>query len=147
MPGFLVNRGGDGPVITIETLRSHRWRISNLGPVNRNDIVYAKDVSFPDSKFDVLEVLGTHLYYKYAKSVRWDDVLVAFYDARGIMQDLYNWKDQVADITEGLKSHAPSGGYKYNVTIELLSGSGAVIYEATLVNAWPKSTGKCIIGV
>ena len=138
MPGFTVN-DGDGPSNTIETLRSHRWRVTNLGPVNRNDIVYAKEVAMPESKFDILEVLGTYLYYKYAKSLRWDDVVISFYDTRGLMQDLYNWKDLVADNVSGLKSHAPSGGYKQSVTIELLSGSGAAIYEATLENAWPKS--------
>jgi hypothetical protein len=69
MPGFLVNRGGDGPVITIETLRSHRWSGSGA-VIYEATLVNAWPKSITHSKLTMtssdIKLVNALLAYDYA---------------------------------------------------------------------------------
>lgn len=142
MPGFMIGGQGQGPSATMETLRDYRWLITRLGPMNREVLKIARDVTLPDYKVDVLEVLGTFLYYKFAKSVKWDDVSITFYDNGQVLGEMYKWRDMVFDNLSGIKVHTPGQGYKRDAEIQLLDGKGSALNTITLKNAWPKSVSQ-----
>lgn len=138
MPGFMIGgAGGDLDHMT-ETLRSHRWLITKLGPVNPRRLVIARDLNLPDLAIEQQEVLGGLIWYKFAKAVKWQDAQVAFYDDGGIGQGIEQWKDKIYTNDEGIKTHTPGSGYKMDCEFELLDGHGEVDTKIILKNAWPK---------
>lgn len=140
MPGFSIgNNGGGGPSNTVETLRENRWIIRQLGPVKPEEVIYAKELTLPEIRIDRYEVLGGLLYYKFAKSVKWEDAIVTFYDTGKILNELTRWRDLVYTNEEGIKSHSPAGGYKKTCEFLLLGGAdiNEPINVITLENAWP----------
>ena len=130
--------GGGGPGNKIETLRSHRWSITRLGTIIQDAIV-AKELSLPDLKIDRKEILGGLMWYKYAASVKWDDVSVTFYDNGSILSAINQWKDKVYTNETGIKNHSPNQGYKMECEFQLVNGVGGVINKFILHNAWPAS--------
>ena len=137
MSGFSVNGTGGGPPNTVETLRDHRWLINQLGPVETDQLIFAKDLQLPDLRFDKLEVLGGALWYKFAKSAKWEDITVVFYDTGDMLEQLNKWRDLVFTNDDGIKIHAPSGGYKDICEFILTDGDDVPINAITLHNAWP----------
>lgn len=150
MPGFKINNGGDGPNNNVETLREHRWLISQLGPIqSSNALLFAKELTLPDFRAERQEILGGALWYKFAKSVKWEDCRVLFYDTGEILPKLYEWRDKVFSITNGIGIHstAPSkkgtdSGYKHECTFELLNGVGVSAFIIYLVGAWPSQISE-----
>jgi hypothetical protein len=145
MPGFIIGgQGGPGPANTAEPLRNHRWAIETLGPVSSNTLLIARDLQLPDLKLERQEVLGGLLWYKFAKAVKWDDALVAFYDDGSIAGDIQQWIDLVYTNAAGVQSHSPGSGYKKTCKFNLLNGDGSTEESMMLFNAWPvsKSEGK-----
>lgn len=141
MPGFNIS-GGNGPSNTIEMLYSHRWLIKKLGPVGRDTLLIARDLVLPDLKIDRQEINGGTIVYKFAKSVKWDDVQVTFYDDSKLLSEIDKWVDLVYTNDAGIKSHAPSGGYKQECQFELLDGEGTVKNTIKLMNAWPVTVSQ-----
>jgi len=140
MPGFVINgKGEPGPPNTIDLLYNHRWMITQLGPISQNDTLVARDLGLPDLKFDKQEILAGLIWYKYAKSVRWDDASVTFYDNGDIGKKIQEWQDSVFTVADGIKQHHPSGGYKKDSIFSLLDGEGTERQKFTLKNSWPIS--------
>lgn len=143
MPGFVTGgSGGPGPSSGVETLREHRWRITQLGPMDRDTLLFARDLTLPDNKINELEILGSFLIYKFAKSVRWDDVTVVFYDDGRLLNEMNTWRDLVYTNDDGIKVHSPGSGYKQDAEFQLLDGMGSPINTVRLKNAWPKNISQ-----
>lgn len=142
MPGFVIGGTGNGPDANMETLREYRWLVTRLGPMDRELLKIARDITLPDYKVDVLEVLGTFLYYKFAKSVRWDDVSIVFYDDGKLLGDMNQWRDLVFTNEDGIQVHTPGQGYKQDAEIQLLDGAGEPVNTIILKNAWPRSVSQ-----
>ena len=144
MPGFVIagtggESAGSGVPNTIETYRSHRWYISQLGPViQRESLIVAKDVTLPKWTPEKQEIVGTSIVYKYAKSVKWSDVTIIFYDTmkNPILDQLQNWQNMVFTNINGIGIHG-GNGYKQNSVILELDGSGEIQRNITLNNSWP----------
>ena len=153
MPGFEINGRGRGPSNSTETLREHRWLISQLGPIrssqNSNALLFAKELTLPDFRAERQEILGGTLWYKFAKSVKWEDCRVLFYDTGEILPKLYEWRDKVFSLANGIGIHssAPSkqgndSGYKQQCIFELLDGVGDAVYTVNLFGAWPSQISE-----
>jgi hypothetical protein len=122
-----------------ETLRSHRWNIQQLGPISQNDTILVKELQLPQYTIERQEVLGGMQWYKYAKSVKWEDLEVQFYDNSQIYKSLLSWRDKVFTNDGGIQSHNISSGYKKDCIFALLDGEGSVAQKIKLKNAWPAS--------
>lgn len=142
MPGFKIGGAGDGPSSGIETLRQHRWLITKLGPIGTENLLVARDLVLPEYRIDRQEILGGLIYYKFAKSVKWEDISVTFYDTGKILDELCKWKQLVYDNSSGIKKHSPNGGYKQDCIFELLDGTGSPLNTITAKNAWPASIAQ-----
>jgi hypothetical protein len=141
MPGFKIDGYGNSDNIpnTIEIARSHRWRIENLGPIQQpeNKLV-ARDLTLPTWKPERLEILGTTLYYKYAKNIKWEDVTVIFYDNYKIGTEIDRWRDRVHTNIDGIKKHgAGNQGYKLECEFHEIDGRANIKRKLKLFGAWP----------
>ncbi len=125
---------GVGPSNTQEILRNHRWLIKQLGPINPDKLIFAKEVSLPELRIDRQEILAGLNWYKFAKSTKWEDVTVSLYDEGTLLADIGNWRDQVYTPDGGIQSHDT---YKQDCVFSLLNGDGLSVYDVTLTGAWP----------
>lgn len=144
MPGFMINGSGGSdrdPPNTIELLFSHRWYIETLGPINAKELISCKDLSLPDMKLDRQEVLGGLIWYKFAKSVRYEDAQVTFYDNNQITEKLEDWRKKIFTLKGGIQPHKD---YKKDVIFVLTDGTGGTMQRYKLKYAWPSviSPGK-----
>jgi hypothetical protein len=138
MPGFSIGGSGNGPPNTQDTLRVYRWLITQLGPItSREQLRVAKEITLPNVNIDKQDILGGTLYYKYAKAVKWEDVMVTLYDTGQTLFQLESWKDLVYSNASGIKNHNPNSGYKKEAVFELMDGEGSVVNTVRLKNAWP----------
>lgn len=131
MGGFNIS-GGDGPSNTIETLRAHRWVITKLGPISQTTLQVARDVNLPQMRIERQEVLGGLIWYRFAKSVKFEDVEVVFYDTSGVLKDVEAWKALVWTPESGIQQHTT---YKKDCIFSL--ASGGIKETITLKYAWP----------
>jgi hypothetical protein len=139
MPGFKIAGYGGDAVSTLETLRPHRWRIIQLGPITAKDyLLTAKELTLPQWKAEQLTVLGAVLTYKYAKNVKWDDISVTFYDTKGLAAEIEKWRSLVNTDDKGILVHG-SGGYKKECEFEELDGNGDAVRDIKLFGAWPNT--------
>jgi hypothetical protein len=137
IPGFNIGGSGDGPANTIETLRQHRWIIRKLGPIGRESLIVAKEVTLPELRLERQEILGGLIWYKYAKAVKYEDAQVIFYDTGKFLQEIQAWQDKVYKLDTGIGSHVPGKGYKLDSQFDLLDGSGNTVNSYTFKNSWP----------
>lgn len=138
MPGFVICDKGQGPPSTSEAKFSHRYEIIILGPVQRDALLFAKDLTLPTFNAERQEILGGSLIYKYAKNIKWDDVNISFYDVvkPSISEELDKWKDLVATAESGLQKHSD---YKKDCVFRELDGFGDSLRTINLKGAWPAS--------
>jgi hypothetical protein len=138
MPGFNIVTGkGRQPFHTVETLREHRWRIRTLG--GNVDVIplLAKNVDLPNIEFEIQEILGGFIHYKFAKSMKVGTVGLSFYETFETYRLLKEqWLDTVGNIEQGIQGH---DRYKGPVELELEDGKGDTVYFITFNGAWPKS--------
>jgi len=144
MPGFNITnkeskRTLGEPGYNVDPFLQHRWFIRKLGPVGNNPLIFAKDLSLPVFRADKQEVLGSNLYYKFAKNINWQDVTVTFYDMNDTMTELEIWRKKVQNNTKGIGVHGGKDGYKDTCKFSLMNGAGVETQRVTLFNAWPLS--------
>lgn len=138
MPGFSIGGSGDGPPNSLETMREHRWEVTQFGPIMQRELLrISKEVDLPGYAVDVLEILGGAHWYKFAKGIKWKDVTITFYDDGRLLPQVESWKDMVYTNESGILVHTPGSGYKQDVTFELLDGQGSPVYSVILRQAWP----------
>ncbi len=141
MPGFRIGGYGGEMPNTLEPARANRWIIKNLGPVTKRYAMFvAKDLTLPQWKVDKLEIMGGVLWYKFAKSIKWDDITISFYDIPqpnySAFREINKWIDLVHTNENGIKKHGGSG-YKMDCVFEELDGNGTTVRSIRLKNAWP----------
>lgn len=117
MPGFMVradqgNFGGDGQDwagdSTAEFIYSYTWQIINLMDKNisaggpESALIYAKDMILPTFTVGIEHQQGASLEYKFAKNVSWDDIKITFYDSKGMIDILRDWRKQIWTAQQGL---------------------------------------------
>ena len=143
MPGFSI---GDASAIRGLTLAdpnekyyySYTWLIEQVFGTSDDLKINAKDATLPSINFSKEVVQGASLEYSYAKSVNWDDIRVTWYDTRGLLALIEDWRDRVWTAKQGL---APAGKYKRNTAItqyiseEGEGGPSAVTH--VMHNSWP----------
>jgi hypothetical protein len=140
MPGFNIDGAGDGPEGTVDVLRQYRWEIQQLGPISDRIVrLLAREMVLPESKIDTQEVLGGLLYYKYAKSVKWENISVTFYDTTDTLKELIAWRDKIYTNQGGIKIHSR---YKLDSIFLLQDGLGATLKTITAKGSWPVSIAQ-----
>ena len=132
---ILNSIGNDGPTITDNTIRSHKWRITKLGPINIGSLKFAKELVLPNFNIISEEVKGGFLSYNFAKSVKWDDVIVRFYDTSKHLGELNAWKYMVVSDKDGIKIH---NNYKQECSFMIFDTSDKQV-EFKLHGAYPSS--------
>jgi hypothetical protein len=138
MPGFMINGQGTGPSNIKEFLWQHRWLVDRMGKyIDKNEAFVAKEIALPDMKIDRQEILGGFIYYKFAKSVRWDDAVVTFYDDSKISANIDAWREDVYTEDKGILQHSGNNGYKQDSIFLLLDGQGETVKKFILKNSWP----------
>ena len=140
MPGFIIDNYGAG-VGTPKVHLQHLWTIARLGPVSigqNSPARYARDMTMPKFQVEFESVQGAAISYKYAKSIKWNDAAVTFYDVEGLAAELEKWREKIYTDAEGIKAASPIGtGYKDNCIFHLIDGDGNVKTTYTLKGSWP----------
>lgn len=158
MPGFAIGGNGSGPNNTDQFHRVHRWRVASLGipssavsasgslggtrtrsgaggGVDNRPISYVKSLQLPSLSFEEEKVMGSSIYYKFAKSAVWEDVTVKFYDVYRQYEDLRTWQRAIWLPETGLQ---PANVYKGMPVFELIDHQGRTVQRFELINAYPK---------
>lgn len=98
--------------------------------------VYLKDVTLPDITFDVDEVKGSSLKYKYAKEPNFSDVKISFYDTDGLYDALNQMRKLIWNQQEGMR---PANEYKKETRImACFADDITAAYEWILYGCWMK---------
>lgn len=140
MPGFNIRGGGDGgePPNTEETNRAHRWMIISLGEntVSNENTLFAKTLVLPGFTVEEEVITSAAIKYKFAKTVNWEDVSIAFYDTLNLFPQLIEWQNLVYTENAGIQ---PANSYKLRSIFSQTDNTGEPINQFTLHNSWPKS--------
>jgi hypothetical protein len=148
MPGFNISGAGTGadiakdwPSNREDIARIHRFAIEKLGPIEEKDaklLNFVKSISLPTVDFEIEEVKGAAINYKFAKTVLYGDVVVTFYDITGVLEKLVKWQSQVYNPDGGLGYSSPDTGYKQESRIIVTDGDGFELYNIKMFGSWPK---------
>ncbi len=138
MGGF--GTGGTDMTVSgqVEYYYNYFWEIINLFETplrNSNALLNLKDATLPT--FNVNRETysaGSGLEYKFAKSIHWDDIKVAWYDAVGLLDVIKSWRESVWTKDCGLGA---ANDYKRNSTINVFLPTGKTINQWQLFNSWP----------
>lgn len=152
MPGFQVNAigdfsrpGGAHPIGTADFYYKYGFGITQLfagggntgfSPSNALPLIYLRDATLPTFSVEKEYVEGANLEYKFAKSVKWEDVRIAWYDTDGLVNIMRTWRESVWTPEGGIQS--PST-YKTDSYLNTYLPNGAVEVSWWLVNSWPSS--------
>lgn len=140
MPGFNIGDDSDGPSNIVEPLRSHRWRIKKLGPIDLDGVrIFAKDLSLPTVDIEVDEVQGATIKYKFASVVNFSEAVLTFYDTNDLLISLQDWLDLVYVSVggEGTGELGLADDYKDEASFELVDNEGFTEIEYRLLGAFP----------
>lgn len=145
MPGFVVNSIGgheQAPSGRLEYYYNYFWEIIQIGwggngpeaPRSDNPIIALKDATLPTFTVNKESYQGSSLEYKFAKSVTWDDIRVTWYDTKGLLQKIRQWRETVWTTQCGL---GQAKDYKQNSIIRnyLPTNQGKITW--ILYNSWP----------
>lgn len=144
MPGFMVNGLGKGAPATVNPYYKYTWDIQQFygdgigqaPPAERLPLIYLKESSLPSWDFDKEEVQGASLIYKFAKSIKWNDVKVTWYDTVGLADIIRKWRRNIWTANDGMTD---PDVYKKLSIIRSLTYSWESPVVWTLYNSWPGS--------
>lgn len=144
MPGFSVNGFGKGPTSSVKPYYKYTWEVVSLfgdgiGSTPAGDklpLIFLRDASLPTYDIDREEVQGATLTYKFAKSIKWADIKITWYDTVGLVNKLREWRRNVWTPEEGFK--APNE-YKRDSVLNSLTYSWDTPNSWQLFNCWPQS--------
>jgi hypothetical protein len=150
MPGFQVTSpngafGGQagigGPSSNrTEYFYTYTWEIFNLFGNNvevNSALIHLRDLTLPTFTANTDSYTASSLEYKWAKSVVWEDIKVSWYDTKGLLAIVKNWRQTVWTPTEGLKV---GGDYKRmsELDVHLPTWNDLDRIRWRLYNSWPK---------
>jgi hypothetical protein len=144
MPGFGIT--GDGPSHTIETHRTHRWRVVQFGYENvvggatrnkgQSPLLYAKSLSLPTITFEEEKVNSSNLVYKVAKRANWQNVTLRMYDVYRHYQKIEAWRKKIWTPEQGI---GLACDYKGQAIFIQYDGMGRTKRTYKLHGAYPSS--------
>lgn len=137
MPGFIVNGVGQGAPATVKPYYKYTWEVTNFygdGIQNGSPLVYLKEAGTPSWDFDREEIQGASLVYKFAKSIKWNDVKFTWYDTVGLHTKIKSWRESVWKADTGLLN---PDDYKKTSILKSLTFSWEEPVTWTMYNSWP----------
>ena len=142
MPGFIVNgQGGvgiaNGAPDNAEYYYTYTWEIENFyeSYANANiGVIHCKTMTLPTFNVAQETVMGASLEYKFAKSVNWADVKVAWYDTSGFLDTMKKWRKTVWSPKQGF---AAVNTYKRESRFRTFLPDGEEAQTFRLINSWP----------
>ena len=142
MPGFIVNGQGVLPVVgngapdNTEYYYTYTWEIENFYEFHYSNIgiMHCKTMTLPTFNVAQETVMGASLEYKFAKSVNWADVKVAWYDTSGFLDTMKKWRKTVWSPKHGF---AAVNTYKKESQFRTFLPDGEVAQTFRLINSWP----------
>ncbi len=148
MPGFVVNGLGGGAPSSVQPYYKYTWEVTQvLGDViglsssgklspGKMPLVYIKDATLPDWSLDREEIQGSSLVYKFAKTMKWEDVKITWYDTVGLASLVRAWRESIWTPDGGL---ANPDDYKRESIIRSLTFAWKKPVIWKLINSWPTS--------
>lgn len=142
MPGFIVNGHGQGAPSTVRPYYTYTWEVQQFygigigatPPPERLPLIYLRDAGVPTWDFDREEVMGANMVYKFAKSIKWNDIKFVWYDTVGLASIVKEWRDAIWTADTGL---ANPDDYKRQSVLRSLDFSWANPIIWTMHNSWP----------
>lgn len=141
VPGFLVNGTGGHNNTALsgrtEFYYKHFWEINNLFGThfsNGSPLIGLKDATSPVFNVVKEHIVASSLEYKFAKSIAWDDIKVTWYDSKGLLNYMRDWRKSVWTPQCGLKA---GDEYKKRSVISNYLPTGQKTNQWTLFNSWP----------
>jgi len=144
MPGFKVapthmqDKQPAAPALVVYT---YTWDVTNLvgSPIiiggAAGALIYLKEANFPGFAIEAETVKTGHTTYEFAKSIKWEDIKLAFYDTDGLGKQLEDLKKKVWNSTSGIR---PADEYMAETTINGLYADDSFAYGWSLKNSWIK---------
>lgn len=144
MPGFVVNGFGLGASPNVNPYYSYTWELEEFygDTIGRNPagplapLIYIKDMTLPSWEFTKIEARGGSLVYKFADSIKWNDVKLVWYDTLGLAAKIQQWREAIWTSTKGLQ---PANNYKQQSLLRSLTFSWRNPIGWKLINSWPAS--------
>ena len=143
MPGFVVQGmgGAIGAGVGVNSRRQYYynyfWEIDNLfgtSFLSNEALIGLKDASLPTFTVNKETYVGSSLEYKFAKSIIWEDIKVAWYDSDGLLSSMRDWRKMVWKPESGLQM---ANDYKKRSRIQHFLPTGKKVNTWTLYNSWP----------
>ena len=144
MPGFVVpvssgtiGSHGIKAGSNAQYYYNYTWQIFQLfgSAVNDTALVHLKDTTLPTFTANQDSYISSSLEYKWAKSVTWDDIKVAWYDTVGLNDIMNQWRKSVWNATNGLQV---ASEYKKRSQIDVYLPTGNSVVTWCLIGSWPK---------
>lgn len=139
-----MNGLGKGPSSNVKPYYKYTWELLSIfgdyiGSTPTGDklpLIYLRDASLPTYDIDREEVQGATLVYKFAKSIKWADIKITWYDTEGLANKLREWRRVVWTPEVGFK--APDE-YKRDSMLSSLNFAWERPNNWHLYNCWPQS--------
>lgn len=134
-----------------EYFYTYTWDIDNILESSPNIIniikIGLKDCTLPTFTVSKETIEGANIEYKFAKSITWEDVTVAWYDVEGLYEVILEWRKSIwdaGDTDQNIGGLQQADKYKKNTVINSyigshLGGFSSKYQKYTLVNSWPSS--------
>lgn len=140
MPGFNVEDLGDREGVSgrQEYYYNYFWEVEALFDdaqgFKKSALINLKDATLPTFTINKETYTASSLDYKFAKSVNWDDIKIAWYDTIGLLEKMKEWRQSVWTPECGIKM---PNEYKKVSTLSSYLPTGDETNRWTLHNSWP----------
>lgn len=121
-------------------IKKYQWVVSFITPSESIDLnsQFIKSISFPSIDIDLEDIDGASIKYYFAKSVKFTDVDITFYEIIDTYERVLKWQQSVYDFDRGIINVADN--YMGQVILtQLQNNIKDGLYRITLHNAFPKS--------
>ncbi len=143
MPGFVVQGvGRSTDASNIKPYYSYTWEVGEIfGALHnaRDAVQLCVNITMPKFSVKPEEVDGGSIVYKYAGSVRWENVNVTWYDTHHIAPYIKMWRERIWNNFIGL---GVADEYKHNSVVTVLTYDLALYKKWTLVGSWPSEISE-----
>ena len=139
MPGFKVGfESVEGIDAKTEFYYTYTWEVPLIlgSTTKRNELIILRECTTPTFTVNKESYTGASLEYKFAKSVAWEDVKLTWYDTKGLIDRIRDWRRTVWTASEGLKT---AKEYKKNSQISCFLPDSTGVFGWILRNSWPSS--------
>lgn len=138
MPGFKVGDLGADTSADVKPFYKYTWELVSVfgDQAAAGPTVYAREATLPSWDFDIVEVLGGSIKYKFAGHVNFGDVKIVWYDTDGLSDQIQQWRDLVWSTDAGIR---PASEYKKETWIRSMTMDLESDVVWKMINSWPRS--------